>query len=58
MEKANYSEYPAHKQLHVDFIAKLKGISCPVSDDSVHFAKEWLALWTLINSNDLSMVSL
>ena len=41
MQKANYADFPAHKQLHVDFVAKIKGLTAPVSADTVHFAKDW-----------------
>ena len=42
MDKANYAEVGPHKQLHADFVAKLKGLSVPVSNDTIHFAKDWL----------------
>ena len=57
MKKANYSEFSAHQPLHVDFVAKLKGLSAPVSADSIHFAKDWwaatrdnlfMSLWNII----------
>jgi hypothetical protein len=41
MTNAKYSEFAAHKQLHVDFVAKLGGLSAPVGADGLQFAKEW-----------------
>jgi hemerythrin family non-heme iron protein len=42
MQKAKYDEFAAHKPLHTDFLAKLKGLSAPLSDAQIHFAKDWL----------------
>nr|AQV13591.1 hemerythrin [Arichlidon gathofi]AQV13718.1 hemerythrin [Oligochaeta sp. EP-2017] len=42
MQKANYGDFAVHKQMHDDFVAKLKGLSCPLSPDTIHFAKDWL----------------
>jgi len=42
MKSANYSDLDTHHKIHTDFVAKLEGLSVPVSDDTVHFAKEWL----------------
>jgi hemerythrin family non-heme iron protein len=37
-----YSEKVEHKAAHDDFVAKLKGLSTPVSGDTIAFAKDWL----------------
>jgi hemerythrin len=42
MQKAKYPDFDAHKLLHVDFLAKLKGLSAPLSAAQIQFAKEWL----------------
>ena len=31
-----------HKKIHDDFIAKISGVSVPVSAETVHFLKDWL----------------
>jgi hemerythrin len=31
-----------HKQLHADFVGKLKDLSTPVSPDTIKYAKDWL----------------
>ena len=41
MKKANYSELASHAATHKDFLDKLNGLSAPVGDDTVKFAKEW-----------------
>lgn len=41
MTKANYSDIGPHKQAHAEFVGKLKGLSAPVSADTIHYAKEW-----------------
>ena len=41
MKSANYSEFANHKPLHEDFLAKLGGLSAPLSADTIKFAKEW-----------------
>ena len=41
MQKANYSEFAAHKPLHVDFVKTLDSLKCPLSDANIKFAKEW-----------------
>ena len=41
MEKANYADLAAHKTIHSDFVAKIKGLSTPLSDEVVTFAKKW-----------------
>jgi len=42
MQKASYDNYDSHHKLHVDFVAKLKGLSCPLDAGSIAFAKDWL----------------
>ena len=42
MQKANYSEYAAHKPLHNDFLKTLDSLKCPLSNANIKFAKEWL----------------
>nr|ASW22249.1 hemerythrin [Aulodrilus japonicus] len=42
MTSANFGEFPGHKKAHDDFVAKLSSLSVPVSDETVHFAKNWL----------------
>lgn len=42
MSAAGYGDLASHKKAHDDFLGKLNGLSAPVSDDTVHFAKEWL----------------
>nr|AQV13617.1 hemerythrin [Cossura longocirrata] len=39
---ANYSDAASHTKVHADFLAKVKGLSAPLSDDTVAFAKNWL----------------
>nr|AQV13755.1 hemerythrin [Randiella sp. EP-2017] len=42
MTKANFADLATHKQVHEEFLGKIKGLSTPLSDDTVKFAKEWL----------------
>lgn len=49
MDKAGYGEVGPHKQLHADFVAKLKGLSVPVSNDTIHFAKDWYVLLFVVS---------
>jgi hemerythrin family non-heme iron protein len=42
MKGANFADYSSHKSAHDDFLATLNGLSAPVSDDTVNFAKDWL----------------
>nr|AQV13622.1 hemerythrin [Delaya leruthi] len=42
MKAGNYSEFPGHKQIHEDFLAKLGGLTAPLSDATIKFAKDWL----------------
>jgi hypothetical protein len=41
MQNAKYSEFDAHKKLHVDFVAKLGALSAPLKPEEVNFAKSW-----------------
>jgi len=41
MQAKSYPDYPAHKKAHDDFVAKVGGLSCPIDDATVHFAKDW-----------------
>ena len=41
MKKASYSDFDNHKKAHVDFQASLGGLSSPVANDKVHWAKDW-----------------
>ena len=41
MEKANYSDIAAHKDIHKGFVSKLGGLTAPLDQASVDFAKEW-----------------
>lgn len=42
MKATGYSDFGTHKTIHDEFVAKLDSLSAPVSDDTVHFAKDWL----------------
>nr|AQV13587.1 hemerythrin [Arichlidon gathofi]AQV13609.1 hemerythrin [Chaetozone sp. EP-2017]AQV13653.1 hemerythrin [Glycinde armigera]AQV13779.1 hemerythrin [Thysanocardia nigra]AQV13785.1 hemerythrin [Tomopteris sp. EP-2017]ASW22292.1 hemerythrin [Phoronis psammophila] len=42
MKANNYKEFPPHKQAHDDFVAKIGGLSAPIDDATVNFAKDWL----------------
>nr|AQV13602.1 hemerythrin [Boccardia proboscidea]AQV13641.1 hemerythrin [Galathowenia oculata]AQV13668.1 hemerythrin [Heteromastus filiformis]AQV13775.1 hemerythrin [Themiste pyroides] len=42
MEKAKYSEFSAHRDIHNGFLAKVKALEIPLTDASVDFAKNWL----------------
>jgi hemerythrin family non-heme iron protein len=42
MKAANFSDFASHKGVHDDFLSTLNGLSAPVSDDTVNFAKNWL----------------
>ncbi|KAK2191384.1 hypothetical protein NP493_53g08065 [Ridgeia piscesae] len=42
MVKANYSDVTNHKQIHNDFLAKIKSLKAPLDDASVAWAKQWL----------------
>lgn len=47
MKKASYSDFDNHKKAHVDFQTTLGGLSSPVANDKVHWAKDWFV--TLLN---------
>ncbi|ESO00875.1 hypothetical protein HELRODRAFT_100875 [Helobdella robusta] len=38
----SYPDAESHKKAHDDFMATLKTIACPVANDKIHFAKNWL----------------
>jgi hemerythrin family non-heme iron protein len=42
MKDSKYPDYESHQKIHNEFLAKVKGLALPLSDDSVHFAKNWL----------------
>nr|ASW22268.1 hemerythrin [Dodecaceria pulchra] len=42
MQAKNYGEFGDHKKLHDEFVTKIKGLSAPLGDDTVAFAKNWL----------------
>lgn len=42
MKSASYGDLGSHKKLHDGFLGKLKGLSLPLADGDVNFAKEWL----------------
>ena len=41
MAKANYSDIVSHKEIHVGFMAKLKGLKAPLDDATLAWAKQW-----------------
>lgn len=41
--KANkYANFEPHRNAHQKFLADLKGLSAPLSDANINFAKDWL----------------
>ena len=42
MQAANYSDFANHKPLHTKFLSDIGGLSTPLSDENIKFAKEWL----------------
>nr|AQV13780.1 hemerythrin [Thysanocardia nigra] len=42
MTKAKYGAFGPHKQAHDEFLGKIKGLSAPVDDGTVAYAKDWL----------------
>jgi len=43
MREKNLEEYPAHKLVHDEFVAKISGLSAPISKENVDYVKQWLA---------------
>ena len=41
MADSNYADLAPHIVQHKEYLAKLKGLSLPLSDDAVHYAKSW-----------------
>ena len=41
MDKAGYDGVRPHKRAHKDFLSKIKGLSAPLSDATIDYAKEW-----------------
>ena len=54
MEKAEYSELKNHRQIHNDFLAKLKTLKAPLDDAVIAWTKKWWASYfaTTGNAND------
>nr|AQV13623.1 hemerythrin [Delaya leruthi] len=42
MTAKSYDGYKEHKTAHDDFVATLKGLKTPLSNDNLHYAKDWL----------------
>nr|AQV13643.1 hemerythrin [Galathowenia oculata] len=42
MTKHNYADIGPHQAAHKSFLDKIRGLSTPVDDATVKFAKEWL----------------
>jgi hemerythrin family non-heme iron protein len=42
MEKASYADLATHRIIHKEFVDKIKGLSTPLSDEVVSYAKKWL----------------
>ncbi|XP_014664313.1 PREDICTED: hemerythrin-like isoform X2 [Priapulus caudatus] len=41
-QKANFAGYDLEKKVHDEFLEVLGKVSCPVTDEVVNFAKDWL----------------
>ena len=41
MVKAKYEDVTNHKQIHKDFLAKIKTLKAPLDEASVNWAKQW-----------------
>jgi len=50
MQAKSYPDYAEHKKMHDDFVAKVGGLSPPLSADTIHFAKDWSVI-TLLCAN-------
>ena len=44
MDKAGYDGVGPHKTAHKDFLSKIKGLSAPLSDATIDYAKDWSVL--------------
>ena len=44
MDKAGYDGIGPHKTAHKDFLSKIKGLSAPLSDATIDYAKDWSVL--------------
>ncbi|KAI0215894.1 Myohemerythrin [Lamellibrachia satsuma] len=42
MTKTNFGGLDEHRTIHAEFVAKIKGLSTPLDDATVTFAKQWL----------------
>nr|AQV13764.1 hemerythrin [Sparganophilus sp. EP-2017] len=42
MTSAKYPDFNNHKPLHEEFLKTLNGLTTPLSQDTIKFAKEWL----------------
>nr|AQV13657.1 hemerythrin [Halosydna brevisetosa]AQV13733.1 hemerythrin [Pectinaria gouldii]AQV13763.1 hemerythrin [Sparganophilus sp. EP-2017] len=42
MKRANYPDYTTHKAMHDEFVMKLKGLHCPITNNDLHYCKDWL----------------
>nr|AQV13698.1 hemerythrin [Nephtys incisa] len=42
MKAAKYGDFAGHKKAHDDFLGKIRGLGCPLSDGTIHYAKDWL----------------
>ena len=54
MANAKYGPLPGHIGLHKEFLAKIGALSCPLSDGSIQYAKDWyviILLHTLLMTN-------